>query len=316
MAKKGRPKLKLNNRKKSEKELTRLDLLAINLDKDSRRFAEQFVIIRNKFESYDQIDVAREALVQSGVTDKKNGSLTNLAEKCLRDPSIISYIQELDPFALMNNTKGSLSSVLVQDIILEALSRGMPRREALKLASVDEKVFDSWLTRGENGEGRAFSIFYRRVLQAEAQFHNESLGVIFDAATKIRTKLKTKTVYGIAPVNKGEEIIVNGKKQRTREVMLSKEVIEETLPPDWSAAAWLLERKYEEWNNKSKDDGVDPRDVAKRIRMALVEIDDLVPLSDKGDNDRGGRGLEDDPVIDIPVTKKQQKLPLETDLRG
>ena len=88
--------------------------------------------------------------------------------------------------------------------------------------------------------------------------------------------------------------------------MLEKEVVEDILPPDWSAAAWLLERKYQDWSPRKADDDIDPADVAKRIRMALVQIDERVPPPDSFEK-YTDKSVEESPIIDIPAVKKQER---------
>jgi len=252
--------------------------LQVRLNPRQKKFAEHFVLVRNRYCDLTNSECSAKALALAGFKTYDSEEISqSIGTRLLANKKIADYIRSLDPDALTPQIKGSLTSSKTQDIILNALSNGMPRSEAAKLAAVSSQVLNDWLRKGENSEGYVYSSFFHKVRKAEAQFHYCALNIISEAATRIRTKKKTKTVYGLIPV-KTKSKDTNGETTQIEQRMISKEVIEEEIPPDWSAAAWLLERKYADyWNTKNAENHMDPRDVARKIQMAIIEIDRSIP---------------------------------------
>lgn len=295
-----------------------LQTVADLLLEKQKTFAEKFVLITNQEEDLDKRQRAIKAVQQSGYPINGDEiAATEIAIKMLSNPNVVKYINKLDSTVLKSAKKiTNLSLDYVQSIILEAISRGLPRNEAAGLANVSPNVLSDWLKEGEEGKGRQQIIFYTKFKEAEAFFHQTALNVVYQAATGIRRKKKIKTEYALVPVKKGDlDENVKGKEALLKEVVLSKEVTEEEIPPDWYAAAWLLERKFGEvWSLKKGEKEKDPREIAREIQLAIIEINNSIPNEAIECSNTKAIEYKDDPdIIDIKPEKEKEKVTTKLD---
>lgn len=146
-------------------------------------------------------------------------------------------------------------------IIKKALKARLPRKRASELANVSISTFNNWMKLGEVRSNQAFYRFREAVKKIEAENERIALEII-DNAQKGGGKItETKIKLGA----RGREITK----------------VTKTLRPQWSAAAWWLERtKPEDYNPlvmAKKDSVEDAEEIAKKIWEAVRKIDETVP---------------------------------------
>ena len=120
----------------------------------------------------------------------------------------------------------------VQDRIAAAVRAGAYRQIAATLAGINERTLYDWLAKGKDGkrDGK-FVQFYQAIKRAEAEWEQEQAEAIRETA-------------------KGGQLL----SRTTTERKDGSTVTTETYTrPEWTARAWLLERKaYERWGKKER----------------------------------------------------------------
>ena len=96
---------------------------------------------------------------------------------------------------------------------------------ACRVAGINETTFYRWLKRGATGKSGKFCRFRQSLKEAEADFKASNLAVIQRAALEPRVTTRERV-------------------RQNLDGSVVKEIVKETRPPAWQAAAWLLERKF------------------------------------------------------------------------
>jgi len=120
----------------------------------------------------------------------------------------------------------------VQDRIVKAVRAGAYQEIAATLAGICRTTFFRWMVAGEESKRNGkFRDFWNAVKKAEAEWEEEQVEGI--QATAQGGQLLSRTTTE----RKGGEIVVSETFSR----------------PEWTARAWLLERKlYERWGKKER----------------------------------------------------------------
>ena len=117
-------------------------------------------------------------------------------------------------------------------IILEAIGlHGLPISTACEAAGIAPTTYQRWITRGREQKRGRYASFVADIDQALAQFQRIHADRIIAASTGVAT---TKTSVKEHP-----------------DGSITREVVE-TTSFDWRASAWLLERRFPDWNQKLK----------------------------------------------------------------
>ena len=116
-------------------------------------------------------------------------------------------------------------------IILDAIgNHGLPITTACEAAGISPTTYQTWLRNGREQKKGQFVEFVRDIDEALAKFQQIHAQRVIDAATKGVTTLRHSV------------------KQYADGSIVDETV--ETNQTDWRAAAWLLERRFPEWNQK------------------------------------------------------------------
>ena len=116
-------------------------------------------------------------------------------------------------------------------IILDAIgNHGLPIKTACEAAGMSPTTYNAWLKKGREQKRGRFVEFVRDIDEALAKFQRIHAQRVIDAATKGSTTTRVSV------------------KQLPDGSILRETV--ETNQADWRAAAWLLERRFPEWNQK------------------------------------------------------------------
>ena len=120
-------------------------------------------------------------------------------------------------------------------VIIAAVRSGMSVRAAADLAHVGRSTVMKWIAQGRNEKRGRFRDLIDRITRARAELVREALQVIRDAIDgKLTPRRITKVI--------------------TDAVGQKAEVTTITEPPDWRAAAWLLERRFrDEFSSNAKE---------------------------------------------------------------
>ena len=110
------------------------------------------------------------------------------------------------------------------ETVCEGVRGGLSYRDSACIAGISHTTFHKYKSLGEAGE-RPYVDFLERLQKAESDLKQSRLEVIMRAATE--PSIKTVTVTRIIEGIEVEEIRV------------------EQIPPQWTPAAWLLERKFQ-----------------------------------------------------------------------
>ena len=110
----------------------------------------------------------------------------------------------------------------MQETICALIASGLGEVESATKCGISERTYFTW----KAGKASKFRRFNQAVQEAKAEFERAALEQISAAAYSRAYKLKTVTKYNA----KGE--------------IVSKEETSEALPPNWHAAAWLIERRF------------------------------------------------------------------------
>lgn len=136
----------------------------------------------------------------------------------------------------------------VQERIVMAVRAGATREVAAALVPVNVRTLYRWLSNGHKHENGLQSQLSQAIEKAEAEFEAEAI-----------LRVRQSSIGG--------EIIA--RKTTTRKD--GAIVVEETYTrPEWTAAAWLLERKYpDRWGRRERIDLRVLREEAKRMAEEL-----------------------------------------------
>lgn len=148
-------------------------------------------------------------------------------------------------------------------ILLEALRAGLTNRRAAYLAGISEVTFYDWMRRGKAGEP-IYKKLYKKSKAIEAGLEKEALSIIRRSAMGGHEVNETKVVLS---ETKGRELTTTTKK----------------MLPTWTAAAWILERKFPDHYGKENRDPLrdkSPDDVAAEVKTALDALMTSVPTGE------------------------------------
>jgi transposase len=124
----------------------------------------------------------------------------------------------------------------IQKKIVEAITRGNYTETAAALAGISKDTFYAWLKKGARQKKGPFKEFSDAVDRAQAEAEAMDLVRIEVAANGRPTKLLRDEKGNIIFDEKGKPIIM-----------------ERSVYPDWTAAAWRLERRFpERWSSKAR----------------------------------------------------------------
>jgi hypothetical protein len=151
--------------------------------------------------------------------------------------------------------------------ICDALAEGQTRRVAYTLGGITDKTFAAWM--------RQSSEFSESVKKAEAEAEKLNIDVIRQATVGgIETCVKVTEKYG----EDGEL------KERKTETTL--------LPPQWTAAAWWLERRRNaEYGQRQR---IDLKSIPTPQLIALLEADCGDGVGESGSDGEGPNSCRDD----------------------
>ncbi len=154
--------------------------------------------------------------------------------------------------------------------ITRAVQAGHYFVTACKLNGISESVGYEWLARGQGTHPRPKTALYARfaeaVEKATAEAESRALVTIQKAA------------LGGAPVvrSKRTKTTTRTLKDGTVETVTNSEDIEELTPPNWTAAAWYLERKFpDRWAKKQKLEHSGPGGGPIQTQTTAVDLSKL-----------------------------------------
>lgn len=169
--------------------------------------------------------------------------------------------------------------------ITDRIANGLSNRDAVALAGISEPTFYGWLKRGEaeysrlSGGARRkprdseapFLEFFKAVKRAIPRRKRFLVGVIKKAAGGGETFTETRRTY-----KEVEQKDVDGKPYFAR-VLVEEIITEKARAPEWTAAAWLLERlHYEEFGKRNRVDVYDWRkEVKEMLESGAITPEDI-----------------------------------------
>jgi hypothetical protein len=117
----------------------------------------------------------------------------------------------------------------VQRVIVESVAAGVPRKYAAMRAGVTERAVYLWLSRGKRESKGEYYSFYSALKKAEAD------------AVAVRVARIARAGQGGQVVERTTVTTTNAKGETTTRTA------EKLAPGQWTADAWLLERRHEEF---------------------------------------------------------------------
>jgi hypothetical protein len=161
----------------------------------------------------------------------------------------------------------------IEEIIFECIALGLTYEKVAFAAGVSRHTLINWRKRGQKAKSGIYFNFFNKLKAAEAAGERINLQKIRDAAVGGQEVKQSKKFY------RGNKIV--------KRITTTKKT-----PPDWRAAAWILERRYPEKYGKHRiqDDSYHPvygdYDIfilAKTLaRMPKDQIEKLKSLLKKG----------------------------------
>ena len=154
------------------------------------------------------------------------------------------------------------------------IAGGLSNRDAVALAGITESTFYGWLKRGEVEHGRMAESSRRKPKKSEAPFleffetvkkaiprrKRVLVDIIKKAAGGGETITETKRTY-----KEVEQKDIDGQPYFAR-ILVEEVVTEKKRAPEWTAAAWLLERlHHEEFGRRNRVDVYDWRKEVKEM---------------------------------------------------
>jgi len=140
--------------------------------------------------------------------------------------------QTLDSSKKKGGQPPKLTSVKAT-IIIEGIKNGLTLQRTCGLAGIDYQTLLNWIRKGEKQESGKYRWFYEQCVKADSECEHLPLKTIKDAIIGNHFSEKINKVY-----NK------NG-------ILIKREVTKTTVPPSWTAAMTLLERRYPKRWSKS-----------------------------------------------------------------
>lgn len=145
-------------------------------------------------------------------------------------------------------------------ILFGAIGLGLSRATACALAGINDSTFRQYMDYGKDSTLKKYRFFRKKIISLEAQREYDALEVITKCSQGGFKIKKTKIKQGI----KGMEI------ERTVS----------TMAPQWTAAAWFLERKKkDEWGRDSIQTSKTPEEYAQEINQAARMLFGSVPIA-------------------------------------
>jgi len=139
----------------------------------------------------------------------------------------------------------------VQERIVAAVRAGAYREIAARLGNIHEATLRQWLKDGREAKTGLKHAFHEAVKKAEAEWEEEQVEAIRETAKGGQLLNRTTTE------RKGGQVVVSETYTR----------------PEWTARAWLLERKaYERWGRKQLLE-VSGSDKGPPVRITYVDGD-------------------------------------------
>lgn len=155
--------------------------------------------------------------------------------------------------------KNKLTRV-AKNIIYKALEARLSISRALELADISRSTFERWKKKGENPVNREHFLFINKVKEIIADNEKECLRVLEQAQFGGYRIQETKVVVS----DKDGRTVTN---------------VTKTLAPNWTAAAWYLERCCKGYELKPYSENTDKssEEIALDIMQAIREIETSVP---------------------------------------
>ena len=159
-----------------------------------------------------------------------------------------------------------LTPELKEEILTAIGKGGCTYADACLKAGISTSTFQLWKQKGQEQARGQYSDFSDHLKKAEADYRAYYLKTIQDAAkeSSVETRKTTRTAG-------------DGDDQK----VTFQEVVEITRPPRWTAAAWLLERKYpEQYSLKHLDVTARVTNTEPREPMHLIIVDPVKQRED------------------------------------
>lgn len=120
---------------------------------------------------------------------------------------------------------------VIHKALVKAIRNGVHKDTAARLVGIGVSTFYAWIQAGDNGADADKKEFAENIKKAEAQWEQEQVQGIMDSAEGGQVLSRTTTT------KKNGDVVVT-----------------ETLSrPEWTARAWLLERKvHERWAKRER----------------------------------------------------------------
>jgi len=148
----------------------------------------------------------------------------------------------------------------VQERIVQGIRLGMPYEHAARYGGIDKTTFYRWLEKGEAQGRGAYRDFRNAVKDAEGQAEASWLATVEQAS---RGKVVDK--------------VVKRYDKRTGQLIEEVSTQEWLQPPQWTAAAWKLERRYPDaYSNRSAlvQNTVNATAVGEQAKAEMVCLSD------------------------------------------
>ena len=175
-----------------------------------------------------------------------------------------------------------LTPELKEEILTAIGKGGCTYADACLKAGISTSTFQLWKQKGQEQVRGQYSDFSAHLKKAEADYRAYYLKTIQDAAkeSSVETRKTTRTAG-------------DGDDQK----VTFQEVVEITRPPRWTAAAWLLERKYpEQYSLKYLDVTARVTNTEPPPPMHLVIVDPVNEADARAAGVGGGPSAEDQPA--------------------
>lgn len=173
--------------------------------------------------------------------------------------SILKHPEKLIKRYRFPNYKNTFTQV-ARNIIYKALEARMSITKAIGLANVSRSTFERWMKKGEDPSNENYYKFRNKVEEIRATNEAEALAIL------------EKVQYGNYTITE-TKVVISEEKGKTVTTIKKKAA------PNWSAAAWYLERccsgyelkPYSDKNEKSSEE------IALEIMEAIQSIENSVP---------------------------------------
>ena len=180
--------------------------------------------------------------------------------------------------------------------ISASISVGLSNQDAATVNGIDRSTFYNWLCRGETEIARVAGT-RRKIRKREAPFVE-----FFYAIKKAGPRRKRSLLAHIRSAAQGGALITETRTIKRGKEIVEKVTVEKAAPPQWQAAAWLLERinpeefskriQVRDWREEAKADGIDDPDavlesLVQKFQSAMAGGDGTGSADDSKAEDEG-----------------------------